>query len=64
VSVPVFRGPEIERALDPGEAVEVVRTAFIEHARGAWVMPSKVYIAVEDGDFRAMPAAGADYTVL
>jgi ornithine cyclodeaminase/alanine dehydrogenase-like protein (mu-crystallin family) len=52
-------------ALDPGEAVEVVRTAFVEHARGAWQMPSKVYVeAPPDGDFRAMPAAGGGYAVL
>jgi ornithine cyclodeaminase/alanine dehydrogenase-like protein (mu-crystallin family) len=60
----VFRAAEIERALDPGEAVEVVRAAFVEHVRGTWVMPSKVYIAVDGGDFRAMPAAGADHAVL
>jgi alanine dehydrogenase len=60
----VFRSPEIEAALDPGEAVDVVRAAFVEHVRGAWVMPSKVYIPVDDGDFRAMPAAGADHAVL
>ncbi len=60
----MFRSPEIEAAVDPGEAVEVVRAAFVEHARGDWVMPSKVYIPVADGDFRAMPAAGADHAVL
>ena len=60
----MFRSPEIEAALDPGEAVEVVRAAFVAHARGEWVMPSKVYIAVDGGDFRAMPAAGAAHAVL
>jgi alanine dehydrogenase len=60
----VFRSPEIQAAVDPGEAVEVVRAAFVEHVRGAWVMPSKVYIPVEDGDFRAMPASGAGHAVL
>jgi ornithine cyclodeaminase/alanine dehydrogenase-like protein (mu-crystallin family) len=45
--------------------VEAVRSAFVEHARGAWVMPSKVYVeAPPDGDFRAMPAAGAGHAVL
>jgi ornithine cyclodeaminase/alanine dehydrogenase-like protein (mu-crystallin family) len=45
--------------------VEAVRTAFVEHARGAWTMPSKVYVeAPPDGDFRAMPAAGAGHAVL
>jgi ornithine cyclodeaminase/alanine dehydrogenase-like protein (mu-crystallin family) len=52
-------------ALDPGAAVEVVRTAFLEHARGTWQMPSKVYVeAPPDGDFRAMPASGGGYAVL
>ncbi len=40
-------------------------TAFVEHARGDWQMPSKVYVsAPPDGDFRAMPAAGAGHAVL
>jgi ornithine cyclodeaminase/alanine dehydrogenase-like protein (mu-crystallin family) len=52
-------------AVSPAEAVEAVRTAFVEHARSAWVMPSKVYVdAPPDGDFRAMPAAGAGHAVL
>jgi alanine dehydrogenase len=64
-SVPVFSAEHVYGALDPGDAVEVVRTAFVEHTRGNWVMPSKVYVASPpDGDFRAMPAAGAGYAVL
>ncbi len=55
----------VAAAISPSEAVEAVRTAFVEHARGAWQMPSKVYVeAPPDGDFRAMPAAGAGYAVL
>ena len=64
MSVPFLAARHVEAALDPGEAVEVVREAFVEHARGHWQMPSKVYVGVEDGDFRAMPAAGAGYAVL
>lgn len=42
-----------------------MRTAFVEHARGAWQMPSKVYVAAPpDGDFRAMPASGGGHAVL
>jgi alanine dehydrogenase len=41
-----------------------VREAFVEHSRGAWQMPAKVYVEAELGDFRAMPAAGAGYAVL
>ena len=63
--VPVLSGEQVLAALDPGEAVDVVRTAFAEHARGRWSMPSKVYLpAPPDGDFRAMPASGAGYAVL
>jgi alanine dehydrogenase len=64
VSVPFLAGQHVRAALDPGDAVEAVRSAFVEHASGNWLMPSKVYVAVEDGDFRAMPAAGSGYTVL
>jgi ornithine cyclodeaminase/alanine dehydrogenase-like protein (mu-crystallin family) len=64
-AVPVLAGRQVLAALPPREAVEVVREAFVEHAAGRWVMPSKVYVeAPPDGDFRAMPAAGAGYAVL
>ena len=36
----------------------------MEHARGAWQMPAKVYVESELGDFRAMPASGGGYAVL
>jgi alanine dehydrogenase len=64
VSVPFFSARHVHAALDPGEAVESVRTAFLEHARGSWLMPTKVYVTAPDGDFRAMPAAGAGHAVL
>jgi ornithine cyclodeaminase/alanine dehydrogenase-like protein (mu-crystallin family) len=64
VSVPVFAGRHLLAALDPAEAVEAVRRAFVEHAAGRWVMPSKVYVAAATGDFRAMPAAGDGYAAL
>jgi ornithine cyclodeaminase/alanine dehydrogenase-like protein (mu-crystallin family) len=64
VSVPFLTAAQVRAALAPGEAVEAVREAFVEHARGNWAMPSKVYVAVDGGDFRAMPAAGAGHTVL
>jgi alanine dehydrogenase len=64
-SVPVFSGEQVLAALAYGDAVDVVRTAFVEHARGAWTMPPKVYVAAPpDGDFRAMPASGGGYAVL
>jgi ornithine cyclodeaminase/alanine dehydrogenase-like protein (mu-crystallin family) len=65
VAVPVFAARHVVAALSPSEAVEAVRTAFVEHARGAWQMPSKVYVDSSPyGDFRAMPAAGGGYAVL
>jgi alanine dehydrogenase len=65
VSVPFFSARHVYAALDPAEALEAVREAFVAHARGEWSMPSKVYVpAPPDGDFRAMPAAGAGHAVL
>jgi ornithine cyclodeaminase/alanine dehydrogenase-like protein (mu-crystallin family) len=64
VSVPVFSSSHVLGALAPAEAVEAVRRAFVEHARGGWQMPAKVYVQAADGDFRAMPAAGGGYAVL
>ncbi len=64
-SVPVFTGRDVERAVSPGRAVEVVRDAFIAHARGEWQMPAKVYLTnYPAGDFRAMPALGGGYALL
>jgi len=65
VSIPVFAARHVYAAVDPADAVEAVRDAFIAHARGEWLMPSKVYVpAPPDGDFRAMPARGGGYSVL
>jgi alanine dehydrogenase len=65
VSVPFLAARHVHAALDPGEAVEAVRNAFVEHASGNWFMQSKVYVpAPPDGDFRAMPALGAGHAVL
>lgn len=65
MSVPVFSARHVYAAVDPSAALEAVRQAFLAHARGEWLMPSKVYVAVPpDGDFRAMPARGGGYAVL
>jgi len=64
VSVPFLGARHVYAALDPGSALEAVRTAFVAHARGEWFMPSKVYVPAPDGDFRAMPASGAGHAVL
>src|SRR3712207_46370 len=63
--VPVLTAAQVAAALDLATAVDAVREAFVRHARGEWTMPSKVYLeAPPDGDFRAMPAAGAGHAVL
>ena len=64
MSVPFLPAANIHAALGSSDALEAVRTAFVEHARGEWMMPSKVYVQAPEGDFRAMPAAGAGYAVL
>ena len=64
-SVPVFAARDVEAAVSPERAVEVVRDAFVAYARGEWSMPSKVYVpAYPAGDFRAMPALGAGFALL
>ena len=65
MSVPFLGQANVYAALDPADALEAVREAFVNHARGEWFMPSKVYVpAPPDGDFRAMPASGGGYAVL
>jgi alanine dehydrogenase len=64
-SVPVFAGRDVDAAVSPERAVEVVRNAFVAYARGEWSMPPKVYVpAYPAGDFRAMPALGGGYALL
>jgi alanine dehydrogenase len=65
MSIPVFAARHVYAAVDSAAAVDAVRQAFVDHARGDWLMPSKVYVPVPpDGDFRAMPARGGGYSVL
>jgi alanine dehydrogenase len=64
-SIPVFTARDVEAAVSPDRAVDVVRDAFVAHARGEWTMPSKVYVpAYPAGDFRAMPALGGGFALL
>ena len=64
-SLPVFAARDVEAAVSPERAVEVVREAFVAYGRGEWSMPSKVYVpAYPAGDFRAMPALGGGYALL
>jgi alanine dehydrogenase len=64
-TVPVFSARDVEAAVSPERAVDVVRDAFVAYARGEWSMPSKVYVpAYPAGDFRAMPALGGGFALL
>jgi alanine dehydrogenase len=65
MNVPVFSAESVQAAVSPGSALEAVRDAFVAYARGEWSMPPKVYVpAYPAGDFRAMPALGADHALL
>jgi alanine dehydrogenase len=65
VSVPVFSGAAVGRAVSPHEAYDAVRDAFVAHARGEWTMQPKVYVTnYPAGDFRAMPALGGGHALL
>lgn len=65
MKVPVFTARDVEAAVPPERAVEVVRDAFVAYALGEWQMPPKVYVAnYPAGDFRAMPALGAGHALL
>jgi len=48
---------EVQNLISMSEVIAVVEAAFKDWANGQGKMPSKVYLKVKDGDFRAMPAA-------
>jgi ornithine cyclodeaminase/alanine dehydrogenase-like protein (mu-crystallin family) len=63
--IPVIGGAALREAVPLDAAVEAVSRAFVAHHRGAWTMPSKVYLgAYPAGDFRAMPALGDGHAML
>ena len=47
----------VRELLDIREVMEVVEQAFRDLAQGKGSMPAKAYLILEQGDFRAMPAA-------
>jgi ornithine cyclodeaminase/alanine dehydrogenase-like protein (mu-crystallin family) len=60
-----FSGEHVREAVTPQRAYDAVRDAFVAYARGEWSMPPKVYVpAYPAGDFRAMPALGAEHALL
>ena len=48
---------EVRRLINIGDVIDVVEAAFRDYTGGKGEMPSKVYLTVKDGDFRAMPAS-------
>ena len=48
---------DMTELLNMGEVMDVVKQAFRDYASGRAHMPTKVYIKLEKGDFRAMPSA-------
>ena len=65
MTVPVFSGADVERAVSPHEAYDAVKAAFIAHTKGEWTMPPKLYVTnYPAGDFRAMPALGGGHALL
>jgi alanine dehydrogenase len=48
---------DVQHLIAMEEVIPVVEQAFKELTEGKGAMPSKVYLTVKDGDFRAMPAA-------
>jgi alanine dehydrogenase len=48
---------DVQNLIAMEEVIPVVEKAFKELTEGKGAMPSKVYLTLKDGDFRAMPAA-------
>jgi ornithine cyclodeaminase/alanine dehydrogenase-like protein (mu-crystallin family) len=64
-AVLAFDHDSVLAAVEPTEAIERVRDAFVRYATGEWRMPAKVYLeAPPAGDFRAMPALGGGLAIL
>ncbi|MHB8671534.1 MAG: ornithine cyclodeaminase family protein [Acidimicrobiales bacterium] len=63
--IAVVRREAVLASVAVPEAVERVREAFVQHHRGAWRMPPKVYLtSAPHGDFRAMPAGNDEIAIL
>jgi alanine dehydrogenase len=64
-TVPVLDYDAVLAAVPPRDAIARTRDAFLQHRRGRWTMPSKVYLeSPPHGDFRAMPALGDGVAIL
>ncbi len=63
--VPFLSARDVLRAVSPALAYDVVRDAFVRHARDEWTMQPKLYVTnYPAGDFRAMPALGGGHALL
>lgn len=51
---------EIAALLDMKDVINAIEDAFFDLASGKAKMPPKVYLSLDEGDFRAMPAAISD----
>jgi len=64
-AIPVLDHEAVLAAVSAREAIDCTREAFLNHRRGEWRMPPKVYLdAPPHGDFRAMPALGGGLAML
>lgn len=57
MSTILLTGKDVTNLLNMHEVLKVVETAFADWTNGRGEMPSKSYLLVENGDFRAMPAS-------
>ncbi len=60
MSTLVLTHRDIRELLDMHEIIDAVEKVFIDWTQGKAKMPSKVYVSLEKGDFRAMPATISD----
>jgi len=57
VNTTFLSGKEIASLLDMKEVIRAVEDAFLNLGSGKAKMPPKIYLSLDEGDFRAMPAA-------
>lgn len=57
MSTLVLSKNDVAELLNMKEVIDIIERAFRDYADGRTQMPSKVYIELDKGDFRAMPAA-------
>lgn len=57
MSTLLLSGNDVRNLLQMSTVIEAVEQAFIDWGRGQAQMPAKAYLVLDQGDFRAMPAA-------